>query len=118
MPAPTSGPDHFLTALRNADWSAFDASRDLLPLRTALAGLEQRYGVTDAHRFATEQIRSAGPDGAVLRHPDGHLVEIDALALSPCTRYLAGSHVRSTPTAWGCGTRSAPTATSRSPTPT
>ncbi|WP_130386184.1 WD40 repeat domain-containing protein [Kribbella sp. VKM Ac-2569] len=86
LPPAASGPDHFLTVLRNADWSAFEPSRDLPPLRTALAELQQEYGVTDAHRFATEQIRSAG---AVLRHPDGHLVEIDALALSPCGRYLA-----------------------------
>ncbi|MGZ0146262.1 hypothetical protein ACXJJ3_04275 [Kribbella sp. WER1] len=86
LPPPADGPDHFLTALRKADWSTFDPARDLPALRTALAELQVEYGVTDAHRFATEQLRSAG---AVLRHPDGHLVEIDALALSPCGRYLA-----------------------------
>ncbi|MFF0268519.1 hypothetical protein [Kribbella sp. NPDC004536] len=86
IPPPENGPGQFLTALQNADWATFETAHDLGPLRTALAELQQEYGVTDAHRFATEQLRAAG---AVLRHPDGHLVEIDALALSPCGRYLA-----------------------------
>ncbi|MGX7672985.1 WD40 repeat domain-containing protein [Plantactinospora sp. DSM 117369] len=60
--------------------------RDLPPLRAALVALDQAYGVTEAHRLATERIRSAG---AVLRHPDVHFDEIDAFALSPCGRYLA-----------------------------
>ncbi|GAB3414945.1 WD40 repeat domain-containing protein [Flindersiella endophytica] len=87
LPAPASGPDHFLTALLNADWAAFEPARDLVPLRSALAELERQYGVTDAHRFATGHVKTRG--AAVLRHPDGHLVEIDAFALSPCARYLA-----------------------------
>lgn len=87
LPAPASGPDHFLTALQDADWDAFSPARDLAPLRTALVELEKDFGVTEAHRFATEQVKASGP--AVLRHPDGHLVEITAFALSPDARYLA-----------------------------
>ncbi|MDO3704785.1 hypothetical protein Q3W71_24275 [Micromonospora sp. C28SCA-DRY-2] len=83
-------PDAYLTVLRAADWSAFTPVRDLPPLRAALVALEQAYGVTEAHRFATARVRAAG---AVLRHPDVHPREIHAFALSPCGRYLAvGSH--------------------------
>ncbi|WP_020580184.1 WD40 repeat domain-containing protein [Actinopolymorpha alba] len=86
LPVPAAGPEAYLTTLQNADWSTFTPSRDLSRLRTSLTELEQTHGVTDAHWFATGQIEKAG---AVLRHPHSHPVEIDALALSPCGRYLA-----------------------------
>jgi WD40 repeat protein len=90
FPVPHADPEVWLTELRGADWSAFTPVRDLPPLRAALVALEQAYGVTEAHRFATGRIRAAG---AVLRHPDAHPTEIHAFALSPCGRHLAvGSH--------------------------
>ncbi|WP_067830846.1 WD40 repeat domain-containing protein [Actinomadura kijaniata] len=79
-------PESFLAALRAADWAAFVPARDLPPLRAALTGLEQAHGVTEAHRFATERLRTGG---ALLRHPDVHRVEMTAHALSPDGRYLA-----------------------------
>ncbi|MEV0390328.1 hypothetical protein [Nonomuraea sp. NPDC050643] len=83
---PETGPEAFEAALRATDWSAFVPERDLVPLRTALAGLERRHGVGDAHRYATERIRERG---VLLRHPDVHQVEITAQRLSPSGRYLA-----------------------------
>ncbi|MFC5829328.1 WD40 repeat domain-containing protein [Nonomuraea insulae] len=84
--SPGIGREAFEQALRAADWTAFAPEHDLVPLRAALAGLERRHGVTDAHRYATERIRE---HGALLRHPDVHQVEITAQALSPSGRYLA-----------------------------
>lgn len=79
-------PHEYLAALRDVDWPAFVPTRDLPPLRAALAGLEQIHGVTEAHWFATERIRELG---ALLRHPDGHPYDLIGHALSPCGRYLA-----------------------------
>jgi WD40 repeat protein len=86
LPLPSAGPAAFLAALQDTDWSAFTPTRDLPPLRAALAELEQDCGITEAHRFATERIKTAG---AILRHPDGHPEEVCGFELSPCGRYLA-----------------------------
>ncbi|ADD41088.1 WD40 repeat domain-containing protein [Stackebrandtia nassauensis] len=70
-----------------ADWSSLDVERDLLPLREALRGLEERDGVTEAHRLATRELRTGG---ALLRHPDGHQSdELSCHALSPDGRHIA-----------------------------
>ncbi|MGP3987232.1 BRCT domain-containing protein [Streptomyces sp. 3N207] len=82
-----AAPDALLDVLRGADWSAFVAKRDLLPLRDRLLELERTQGITEAHRFATDRIR--GLDGTRLQHPYGHITEIESSALSPCGRYLA-----------------------------
>ncbi|MGH8879727.1 MAG: BRCT domain-containing protein, partial [Stackebrandtia sp.] len=73
--------------LRDADWNTFDTEADLPGLRNALLDLENREGVTDAHRLATARLRKRG---APLRHPDGHQGdELSSHALSPDGRYLA-----------------------------
>ncbi|MGP3975683.1 BRCT domain-containing protein [Streptomyces sp. 8N114] len=80
-------PVALLDVLQGADWSAFVAKRDLLPLRDRLLKIERTHGVSEAHRFATDRIR--GLDGTRLQHPYGHITEIESSALSPCGRYLA-----------------------------
>ncbi|ADD43210.1 WD40 repeat domain-containing protein [Stackebrandtia nassauensis] len=93
--------------LRAADWHAFDARRDLEPLRAALLRLEADDGVTDAHRFATERLRERG---ALLRHPGGLRGDASSHALSPDGRYFAiGSwtgddHQRGTIQVWEVAT--------------
>jgi hypothetical protein len=86
LPVPAAGPDVFLAALRAADWDRFRAEPHLPGLRDILVELERQHGITEAHRFATERLRTAG---ACLRHPDGHVGEPTASVLSPCGRYLA-----------------------------
>ncbi|MGI5346917.1 hypothetical protein ACQEU8_01835 [Streptomyces sp. CA-250714] len=82
-----SDPAALLDLLREADWTAFAAERDLPPLRDRLLSFERTHGITEAHRFATGRIR--GLDGTRLQHPYGHITEIESSALSPCGRYLA-----------------------------
>ncbi|MEV6965904.1 WD40 repeat domain-containing protein [Hamadaea sp. NPDC051192] len=86
LPSVDAGPEAVLAALQEVDWSAFTPARDLRSLRARLAELEQRSGVTDAHRFVTERLVTSG---ALLRHPDGHPAEITGFALSPDGRHLA-----------------------------
>ncbi|MFD8864888.1 BRCT domain-containing protein [Streptomyces sp. NPDC059590] len=80
-------PAALLAALQGADWPVFAAERDLPPLRARLLELEGTYGVTEAHRFATDRIRGLGDTR--LQHPYGHSTEIESSAVSPCGRYLA-----------------------------
>ncbi|MER7076846.1 hypothetical protein SAMN02982929_04859 [Saccharopolyspora kobensis] len=80
-----------LDLLREADWAAFRPQRDLRPLREALSGLESSGGITEVHRFATDQLLARG---ARLRHPHAHPIyeeggRVVDFALSPCGRYLA-----------------------------
>ncbi|MEW1842031.1 hypothetical protein AB0392_29160 [Nonomuraea angiospora] len=80
-------PAALLDLLEDADWSAFDPERDLLPLRDLLADMEERHGVTGAHLLATERLRERG---ARLRHPYTRFGGgFQDYALSPCGRYLA-----------------------------
>ncbi|TDD12044.1 hypothetical protein E1292_02635 [Nonomuraea deserti] len=90
VPDEQMGPDEALDTLKNADWSAFCAERDTVPLRDALQALERAHGVTDAHRLATARLREAG---ALVRHSDVHRGEVTGHALSPDGHHLAvGSH--------------------------
>lgn len=86
VPAPSATAAEAEALLRAADWKTFDAERDLVPLRAALAAVADREGVTAAHRLATQRLRDRG---ALLRHPDGHQREPSSHALSPDGRYLA-----------------------------
>ncbi|MEU7431034.1 BRCT domain-containing protein [Streptomyces sioyaensis] len=63
------------------------AVSDLVALRARLLKLEREQGITEEHRAATRAVRER--QGALLRHPYGHQVEINDYALSPCGRYLA-----------------------------
>ena len=71
--------------LAAADWEAFDAARDLPPLRARLALLEREEGLTPAHRLASERTLR----GAPLVVATKHRAAITAFSLSPCGRYLA-----------------------------
>lgn len=87
LEAAQDAPGALLTLLEEADWSAFEPERDLPALRTLLSGVEERHGITDAHRLATDRLRERG---AGLRHPytmSGG--DFQDYALSPCGRYLA-----------------------------
>ncbi|MFI7127350.1 hypothetical protein ACIBQ1_16755 [Nonomuraea sp. NPDC050153] len=80
-------PAALLALLEEADWSAFEPERDLLALRALLAEVEERHGVTGAHRLVTGRLRERG---ARLRHPYTMFGgEFQDYALSPCGRYLA-----------------------------
>ncbi len=80
-------PEALLALLQDADWSAFEPERDLPPLRALLATVEERHGVTEAHRLATARLRERG---ARLRHPYTTFGgDFQDYALSPCGRYLA-----------------------------
>ncbi|MGP3927805.1 hypothetical protein [Streptomyces sp. 8N616] len=85
--ASAADPDALLSLLREADWSAFVSERDLLPLRGRLQEWERTHGVTEAHRYATDRMRSLGCTR--LQHPFRHFTEIEDYAISPCGRYLA-----------------------------
>ncbi|MEU9116160.1 BRCT domain-containing protein [Streptomyces sp. NPDC048483] len=85
--ASAADPDSLLGVLREADWSAFVAERDLLPLRNRLQEWERTHGVSEVHRFATERIRSLG--STRLQQPFRHFTEISDHAISPCGCYLA-----------------------------
>ncbi|MFC8943309.1 hypothetical protein ACFT1B_35060, partial [Streptomyces griseoincarnatus] len=85
--ASAADPAALLNVLQEADWSAFVAQRDLVPLRTRLLELERTHGVTEAHRVATARICDL--DGTRLLHPYGHITEIESAVGSPCGRYLA-----------------------------
>ncbi|UGQ12158.1 hypothetical protein LO772_00675 [Yinghuangia sp. ASG 101] len=88
-PAPADPVDaEALCALvEEADWSAFVPDRDLAALRTRLADLERRQGVTEAHRSATRRLCATGETS--LWHPFGHDAEIVGHAMSPDGRHLA-----------------------------
>lgn len=85
--ASAADPDALLSLLREADWSAFAPERDLMPLRGRLQEWEPAFGVTEAHRYATDRIRGLGHTR--LQHPFRHFTEIQDHAVSPCGRYLA-----------------------------
>ncbi|MDA3649482.1 hypothetical protein LZ318_07525 [Saccharopolyspora indica] len=80
-----------LDLLRAADWTAFAPQRDLPLLRETLTALENSGGITEVHRFATEQLVARG---ARLRHQYAHPLfeeggQVESFGLSPCGRYLA-----------------------------
>ncbi len=81
--------------LTEADWSSFVPERDLPVLRDRLTTLEQDYGVTPAHRLATDGVRARG---TTLSHPAVHVSEITAVGLSPSGSHLATAE-------WGAGRR-------------
>lgn len=86
-PLADAAPEAIAAALGDADWSAFDPTRDLLPLRALLSALETRAGITAAHHLAVARLL-ARPD-TIVRHDWGHEEAITAYGLSPCGRWLA-----------------------------
>ncbi|MFC4014279.1 hypothetical protein ACFOY2_44140 [Nonomuraea purpurea] len=87
LEAARDDPGALLTMLEDADWSAFRPERDLPALRALLAEVEERHGITGAHRVATDRLRERG---ARLRHPYTMFGgDFQDYALSPCGRYLA-----------------------------
>ncbi|NTX50748.1 WD40 repeat domain-containing protein [Myxococcus sp. CA039A] len=77
--------------LKQADFSHFEAHRDLPSLRARLRRLQGRRGVTDLHRWVSERVLDMGARLVETPHSSGAQ---SSFALSPSGRHLAVASLR------------------------